>query len=33
MNQKQIQKDHGKDLYQTIIILVGILTVLRLLNI
>ena len=28
MKQKQIQKDHGKDLYQTIMFLIGLLSVL-----
>ena len=32
MKQKQIQKDHGKDLYQTIIFLLALLSMLWYLN-
>jgi hypothetical protein len=33
MKQKQMQKDHGKDLYNTILLLIGLLSVLWYLNI
>jgi hypothetical protein len=33
MNQKQIQKDHGKELYHTVIFLITLLSVLWYLNV